>query len=190
MKFEWVNYCYSGDRAKFEKGTPSPSSPLLFQPPFWREAWLHCKHRDETFPKFGTKIEISNVEIIFSTEPLKLVLKHQHIMRIKLYTARNLYSDKKFSHEDSHTALWEHGCKNCFENMRRIIQCFWQMLLSVFCSSCGCAACAACSDSEALLLRRYRLKNRWICEYADVILFHGIASRESALRAFRFHIRH
>ena len=29
VKFEWVNYCYSGDRAKFEKGTP----PLPDPPP-------------------------------------------------------------------------------------------------------------------------------------------------------------
>ena len=65
----WVSklLLFRGQSQVWERD-PSPSRPPS---PFWREAWLHCKHRDETFPEFGTKIEISNVEIIFSTEPPK-----------------------------------------------------------------------------------------------------------------------
>ena len=32
-----------------------------------------------------------------------------------MYTAGTLNSDKNFSHEDSHTALWEHICKSALK---------------------------------------------------------------------------
>ena len=55
VKFEWVNYCYSGDRAKFEKGTPSPSSPLLFQPPLLERSMTSLQTQGWNFPKVWNK---------------------------------------------------------------------------------------------------------------------------------------
>ena len=74
---------------------PPTHPPHPRHPPFPSpgEAWLHCKHRDENFPKFGTKIENSTVEIIFWSA----VFKHQHRGEAgATYTAGALHSDKKF----------------------------------------------------------------------------------------------
>ena len=100
VKFEWVNYCYSGDRAKFEKGplpfqTPPPPPP----PPFWR-SMTSLQTQGWNFPRVGNKnrnFKCWNYILNWTPE---ICFVNINIFWESTYTARTLNSDKKFSHED------------------------------------------------------------------------------------------